>query len=295
MAAIFTPSILTRKITVPVAQIGGHVPNILKRILAGELEGRCTKEGFVEKDSVKIVSHSCALLKQENAIFTVVFECNITLPVQGQTLACVVSNNTHAGLHCRLNVAGPSPFVVFVARDHHHTLSRFAAFQEKAEVSVRVVGHRYEVHDLHIEVIATLNDGVHESGEVDASIYVAEYMDQIPLDAVKAAPEKTFVFEDSVKQERGGERFKNVVMLHTARLVSDADLAANKDAIDADLDKLKAAKTIVFPRTLGESLRTKCPATFAYLKERLYELGFEHTPSPEPSHSSAYGSDEDSE
>ena len=295
MAAIFTPSILTRKITVPVAQVGGHVPNILKRILAGELEGKCTKEGFVEKDSVKIVSHSCALLKQENAIFTVMFECNITLPVQGQTLSCIVSNNTHAGLHCRLNVDGPSPFVVFVARDHHHTLSRFAAFQEKAEVSVRVVGHRYEVNDRHIEVIATLNDGVHESGEVDASIYVAEYMDRISLETVKATPEKTFVFDDSVKQERGWNHFKNIVALHTARLVSDADFAANKDSIDADLDKLKAAKTIVFPRTIGESLRAKCPLTFAYLKERLYELGFEHKPSPEPSNSSAYGSDEDSE
>lgn len=294
MAAVFTPSLLTRKISVPVAQIGGNVSDILKRILVGELDGKCTKEGFVKADSISVVSHSCGILKQENVIFTVMLECDVTLPVQGQVLACVVVNNTHAGLNCRLAGEGPSPFVVFVARDHRHTLKSFAALHEKSEVSVRVVGHRYEVDDRYIEVIATLSD-VQESGDVDESIYVAEYMDRLSLDVVKAAPEKMFVFDDSVKQERGWDRFKNIVALHTNRLVSDAEFAANKDSIDADLDKLKTAKTIVFPRTLGEGLRTKCPETFEYLKERLYELGFQHKPSPEPSHSSTYGSDEESE
>ena len=294
MAAVFTPSLLTRKISVPVAQIGGNVPDILKRILVGELDGKCTKEGFVKADSISVVSHSCGLLKQENVIFTVMLECDVTLPVQGQMLACVVVNNTHAGLNCRLAGEGHSPFVVFVARDHRHTLKSFAALHEKSEVSVRVVGHRYEVDDRYIEVIATLSD-VQESGDVDESIYVAEYMDRLSLDVVKAAPEKMFVFDDSFKQERGWDRFKNIVALHTNRLVSDAEFAANKDSIDADLDKLKTAKTIVFPRTLGEGLRTKCPETFDYLKERLYELGFQHKPSPEPSHSSTYGSDEESE
>ena len=295
MAAVFTPSLLTRKITVPVAQIGGDVPQILKRVLVGELEGKCTKEGFVRAGSIGVVAHSCGLLKQENVIFTVTFECDVTLPVQGQILSCVVVNNTHAGLHCRLAGEGPSPFVLFVARDHRHTLRSFAALHPKSEVSVRVVGHRYEVDDPHIEVIATLSDAQEESGDVDESIYVAEYMDRLSLDAVRAAPEKMFVFDDANKQERGWDRVKNIVALHTARLVSDADFAANKDSIDADLDKLKTAKTIVFPRTLGESLRAKCPETFDYLKERLYEIGFQHTPSPPPSHSSTYGSDEESE
>jgi hypothetical protein len=293
--ALFTQSILTRKVIIPVAQVGGNVVPIMKRILVDELEGKCTTEGFVRQDTVAVVSHSCGLLKQESVIFTVQFECDVTLPVQGQTLMCIVENNTHAGLHCRLKGEGASPFVVFVARDHRHTLSRFASFQEKSEVSVRVVGHRYEVNDRHIDVIGTLNDGVQESGEVDDSIYVAEYVDRLQLDAVKTSPEKTFVFDDSVKQERGSDRFKNIVTLRTARLVSDADLAANKESIDADLDKLKTAKTIVFPRTLGESLRTKSPETFAYLKERLYEVGFQHTPTPEPSVTSEYGSDEDSD
>lgn len=294
MSAVFTHSLLTRKISIPVAQVGGHVPDILKRILVAELEGKCTKEGFVKADSVGVVSHSCGLLKQENVVFTVMFECDVTLPVQGQVLACVVVNNTHAGLNCKLAGDGPSPFVIFVARDHRHTLKSFAALHEKSEVSVRVVGHRYEVDDRHIEVIATLSD-VQESGDVDESIYVAEYTDRISLDAVKANPEKMFVYDDAVKQERGGERFKNLVALHTSRIVSDAEFAANKDLIDSDLDKLKTAKTIVFPRTLGEGLRVKCPDTFDYLKERLYELGFQHKPSPPPSHSSTYGSDEESE
>ena len=155
--SVYIKSVITRKVALPVARIGPFMTGALKRVLSKELDGKCTVEGFVKPRSIDVLSYSCGMLKNENVVITVVFECDIANPLPGQVLVCLVEHNTHAGLKCRLS-GTDSPFVIFVARDHHHTLGRFAAIKEGDEVSVITIGQRCEMNDTYISVIATLSD-----------------------------------------------------------------------------------------------------------------------------------------
>ena len=60
------------------------------------------------------------LIHGSNVMFDVVFTCMVANPVEGQELNCIVDNITKAGLKCRLDTEETSPFVIFVARDHHY-------------------------------------------------------------------------------------------------------------------------------------------------------------------------------
>jgi len=51
--------------------------------------------------------------------FEVVYECQICFPVAGMKLNCVAKNITKAGIRAESSETDESPFVLFVARDHH--------------------------------------------------------------------------------------------------------------------------------------------------------------------------------
>ena len=46
-----------------------------------------------------------------------------------------------------------SPFIAFVARDHHFQIKDFASIKVDDEIMIKVVGIRYELNDKYISII----------------------------------------------------------------------------------------------------------------------------------------------
>ena len=67
----------------------------------------------------------------------------------------LVKNITKAGVRCETK-ENPSPVVVFIARDHHYKNKEFAQLNVDDEVTIRVIGTRFELNDPYISVIAEL-------------------------------------------------------------------------------------------------------------------------------------------
>ena len=272
--AVFQPSVLTRKVAISIKEMGGDVRNLLQRVLVKELEGKCMAAGFVRPDSVKVIEYSCGVLKNENVHVTATFACDVAHPTVGDVLACVVEENTHAGLKCKLNSAQydieSSPFVVFVARDHRNTLSKFANMKEGDPVQVTVVGARFELHDLYISVIGTLATDEQSSGEDEIFEGSLHKYGALEVDEVRANPNKTYVVAADLKGKKKLLSEPNVVELRTS--YRDASLEANKRAIDRDVDRIQQSKDVVFPSEFAESLKNE-PETYAYLMHRLAMAG----------------------
>ena len=69
------------------------------------------------------------------------------------TFKCVADNITKAGV--KASIPGDdSPMTIFIVRDHHHLLKEFSSIQVGDTIEVRVIGHRYELNDKDISVIA---------------------------------------------------------------------------------------------------------------------------------------------
>lgn len=149
---IYMLSIITRKVYLPFNSIGSNINDLLQKKLSNELEGKCSIEGFIKDNSVRIINYSSGVLKANNVLFDVIIECLICSPVEGMKFKVTIKNITKAGLRC--DAGKNSPVDVFVARDHHYSNKYFNSLKVGDSILIRVIGQRYEINDERISVIA---------------------------------------------------------------------------------------------------------------------------------------------
>lgn len=167
---IYMRNMITRRVTIPMSQVGKNLKVILHKIISSQIEGRCTVEGYIKPGSVKVLTYSNGILSGDEISFEVVFECMACLPVEGMHIKVVAKNITKAGIRAETDDE-ISPVVVFIARDHHYKgpiADYFASIKEGDVVNVRVIGQRYELNDKFISVIAELLQSTEEKAKVKA-------------------------------------------------------------------------------------------------------------------------------
>ena len=154
MVDIYHNTMITKKVSVPISNIGKNLSETLENIISSDSEGKCIAEGYVKPRSTKILTYSSGLINSDTIIFEVVMECMICHPVEGMHIDCEIKNITRAGIRAETSDT-PSPVVIFVARDHN-TSNKYSNLSENQEITVRVIGQRYELNDKYISIIAEI-------------------------------------------------------------------------------------------------------------------------------------------
>lgn len=152
---IFMPSMITKRVSLAMSNIGSNIKPLLEKIISSQIEGKCIVEGYIKPGTVKILTYSNGMLNSDNVIFEVVFECLVCSPVEGMLIDVVAKNITKAGIRAEYDTI-PTPIEVFVARDHHYKSTYFASIKENDKIRIRVIGQRYELNDKYISIIAEL-------------------------------------------------------------------------------------------------------------------------------------------
>ena len=152
---IYVQNVLTRKVSLPFNIIGNNLSENILLDLTRSLEGKCVEEGFIKPNSIRIVNYSSGIISDKYVIFTVMFECLVCRPVEGMRFRTIVKNVTKAGIRCETK-ENPSPVVVFIARDHHFKTKEFSELAVGDEITVKVIGIRFELNDNYISIIAEL-------------------------------------------------------------------------------------------------------------------------------------------
>ena len=155
--SVYSRCLLTRKVVLPITYIGKNIAEVLEEYIQNNFEGKCVVEGYVKPNSSKIIRHSSGMIERgSNVVFDLVFECDVCFPVEGMLISCVVKNTVKAGIRAESSTDVPSPFVVFVAKDHHYNMQQFNDIQVGDIISVRVIGQRFELNDKYVSIIAEL-------------------------------------------------------------------------------------------------------------------------------------------
>jgi DNA-directed RNA polymerase subunit E'/Rpb7 len=152
---VYSNNLLTRKVHVPFQNVGQNLKQLLENKMKKDIEGKCGVEGFIKPDSTKVTSYSSGLVEANNIVFDVVFECLVCCPVEGQKIKCVVKNLTQAGIRAEINDS-PSPVVIYLSRDHHYNNTYFSTVKENEEITIRVIGQRFELNDDQVSVIGEI-------------------------------------------------------------------------------------------------------------------------------------------
>lgn len=154
---VYIPSLLTQKTVLKYDEVNSELFHILEEKIKKLNEGKCIKEGYVKNNSVKLLTYSSGELFDNKILFECVFECLITNPVESTVINCITKSITKVGVRAELIVDKEvSPYVIFIARDHHYNNESFSQIKENDILQVRILGQRYELNDKFISIIAEL-------------------------------------------------------------------------------------------------------------------------------------------
>jgi hypothetical protein len=155
--SVFEKALLTRDITINIIHIGKYIKETIETILKDEIEGKCSVEGYIKKNSVSVINYSSGIVKAENITFTTVFTCEVCFPVEGMLINCIaMSEPTKAGIRAQHSTEKPSPFVAFISRDHHYNSAYFNSIKNGDTFKARIIGQTFELNDSTISIIAEL-------------------------------------------------------------------------------------------------------------------------------------------
>ena len=154
---IYSKVLLTEKLCINFNNVDSDIYNTLSKLIKNKVEGICIDEGFVKPDSVNLVSYSSGELLANKVIFSIIYECLVANTVESMRYDCVVKSITKVGIRAEMNEI-VSPFVIFIARDHHFDNDLFSKINIGDIITVKVLGQRYELNNKFISVIAELVD-----------------------------------------------------------------------------------------------------------------------------------------
>jgi len=153
---VYSPCQITKNIVLPITAIGKNLLQTLEDTITKMVGGKCIVEGYVKPGSIRVITFSSGIVKGENIIFDVVFNCEVCYPVAGMNLNCIAKNITKAGIRAESADEQPSPFVLFVARDHYYSSEYFNTIEENEKFIATVIAQRFELNDKYVSVIAQL-------------------------------------------------------------------------------------------------------------------------------------------
>ena len=153
---VYSLSQITKKIALPITAIGRNLQQTIEETIAAMIEGKCIVEGYVKPHSVRVITYSSGLIKGTEVVFDVVFECEVCFPVAGMLFNCIAKNITKAGIRAESADEIPSPFVLFVARDHYYASDYFNSVEENEKFTARVIAQRFELNDKYVSIIAEI-------------------------------------------------------------------------------------------------------------------------------------------
>ena len=156
--SLYLQSLLQMNIILYPNQIGENkTRENIRKSLVSFIEGKCTKEGYVQPNSIDIKSYSSGIVKGDTIEFSVIFNCNTSNPAENTIIHCIVKSITKAGIHAEaFDEKGNIPITIFVARDHYVKTHDFQNIKEHEKIQIKVIGSRFELNDERIEVLGEI-------------------------------------------------------------------------------------------------------------------------------------------
>jgi len=138
------------------------------------VEGKCSAEGFVQRNSITITKYS---LGRTNYVkggvdYDVSFQADICMPHEGQKFKVPVTVRSKVGIH-----AETPPLKILVPRDLHIGNTDFENIKVGEEIECEVIGSQFRQQDTDIVVVARLLSKI--APEVERSLVSQEVVEPV--------------------------------------------------------------------------------------------------------------------
>ena len=123
--------------------------------LKNKLGDKCSKYGYIQKQSIKIVNRSLGEIISRHfngkLTYNIKLEVDICCPSKNDIITCKVIAKNKIGILCQ-----NKPLVVILSKDIHVNNEQFNSIKENDIISVKILDYKYNYSDDQIQVVATL-------------------------------------------------------------------------------------------------------------------------------------------
>ena len=160
--------LLTTNLFVNASQVNKNIDNVIKDNLKEQLEGLCYEDGYIVKDSVKIVNKSMGKIVVNDNVssvsYSIRYKAEIISPSEGDIIESYVSNINKMGVVSYIKLSEgdsseDSPIVIMVPKDYFDSsIYNFDDINVGQQLNVVVVGSRIKYRSEKIQIIAKLRE-----------------------------------------------------------------------------------------------------------------------------------------
>jgi len=162
MTELYITNIIDYTTSIEPKDINKNINATLSKRLRNEIEGKCIKEGYVKKGSIKIVNRSLGEILSSHfngtILYHIKFKADICNPVEGMIIDVKVVNINKMGVLAEYGDEEIPPLVILLAKQHHIDNDDFDALKLHDTIRIKVIGKRYEYGDSQISIIGVLSD-----------------------------------------------------------------------------------------------------------------------------------------
>ena len=163
MENIYFLNILNEKVSILPSELNNKkdIVDILEEKLKMKIEGKCIKQGYVKKNSVKIINRSVGKIYDGHftgdIVYKIKFSVEICNPPESQIIDCVVYNINKMGILAGIGTnSKESPVTILLPRHQHQEKNLFTELSVGDSISVEIIGKKFELNDSKIHVVASL-------------------------------------------------------------------------------------------------------------------------------------------
>lgn len=155
--SIYVKSVLTHHISLSPYEIENGVDETILESLKKNVEGKCSKDGFVKENSVSIIKRTTGQIRNNQFTgdihFQVLYSCLICNPSNGEDIICEVKQKNKMGI-----LATNGPLLIIIPFQHHSNRDIFQNIEINNKLVVSVIGKRFNTNDVNIEVVAKIRE-----------------------------------------------------------------------------------------------------------------------------------------
>lgn len=159
-----TEQLLTTNLFVNASQVNKNIDNVIKDNLKEQLEGLCYEDGYIVKDSVKIINKSMGKIVVNDNVssvsYSIKYKAKIISPSDGDIVESYVSNVNKMGVVAYIKLSEgdsseDSPMVIMIPREYfEQSIYNFDDINVGQKMNVVVVGSRIKYRSEKVQIIA---------------------------------------------------------------------------------------------------------------------------------------------
>lgn len=152
---LYKESLLTERILVPPRFLNNKINDFIQNELVNKIEERCIDEGYIKKDSIKIMKKSIGQLKgsQFNGYITydVLYKAFVCHPKNGDIIKCKVKFINKLGI-----LGNNGPLTIIIGRQFHENQDEIDKIKQGEKIDVEVIASKFSLNDKEIKIISKL-------------------------------------------------------------------------------------------------------------------------------------------